>query len=279
VIDVSGKIPAIVRRSVRALAEAAERYLYVSTVQVYRDWPQAPVDETSLLWHGDPGFDPGTRSGDPDHGPTRAGCEIACRDTFGSERLLILRLHVMVGTHEYIGPLRAWLERMRRGGPVLVPSPDRVIQPIDVRDAATFLADQVQRRAHGVFNVGAPPNGLTYGTMVRICSNIADAAPVSELVWANEDWLMDQGVKQWTELPLWRHAPALWSVAVDRAVAAGLRSRSMADTVADAWRWLNCTDLTTDDKRSAEYGMAPTREAVIIARWRAESILVGARSH
>ena len=274
VVDVSGKVPAVVRRSVRALAEVAERYVSVSTVQVYRDWPQAPVNEESPLWPGDPDYDPGTRAWDQDaYGPLKVGCEMACRDTFGDDRLLIIRLHEMIGQYEYVGPLRSWLERMRRGGPVLVPAPDRGIQPIDVRDVAGFLVDQVQQGTHGVFNLAAPADGRTFGAMIRACAEVtaADAGDGPELVWADEDWLVEQEVGQWTELPLWRNAAATWGVSVARAVAAGLRCRPLAQTIADTWQWLNREGVPADYRGSAQYGIDPAREAAIIARWRARA--------
>lgn len=272
VVDVSGKIPAVVRRSVHALAEVAEWYVSVSTVQVYRDWPHAPVNEDSPLWPGDPDYDPGTRTWDQDaYGPLKVGCEMACREMFGADRLLIIRLHEMFGQYEYVGPLRSWLERMRRGGAVLVPAPDRGIQPIDTRDVASFLVEQVQRGTRGVFNVGAPTDGQTFGAMLRACAEVAaaDAGGEPELVWADEDWLVDQGVGQWTELPLWRNAAATWDVSVARAFAAGLQCRPLAQTVAETWQWLNSEEHPADYSRSAQYGMDPAREAAIIARWRA----------
>jgi nucleoside-diphosphate-sugar epimerase len=275
VVDVSGKIPAVVRRSVRALAEVTERYVSVSTIQVYRDWPYASVDEASPLWPGDPDYDPGTQAWDPDaYGLLKVGCEIACRDSFSEDRLLILRLHEMVGQYEYVGPLLSWLQRLRRGGPVLVPAPDRKIQPVDARDVAGFLVDQVQRGTWGVFNVAAPTDGRTYSTMVRACADVTatDAGRGSELVWADENWLVDQGVRQWTELPLWRTAVATWGVSVDRAVAAGLKCRPLTQTIIDTWQWLNSNGHLADYGRSAQYGMDPEREAAIIARWRARAV-------
>ena len=271
VVDVSGKIPAVVRRSARALAEVAERYVSVSTVQVYRDWPHAPVDEDSPLWPGDPDYHPGTRALDQDaYGPLKVGCEIACREAFGDERLLVVRLHEMIGQYQYVGALRSWLERMRRGGPVLAPAPDRGIQPIDVRDMAGFLVDLVERDTRGVFNIAAPTDGRTYGAMVRACADAAaDAGAGPELVWADGDWLVEQGVREWTELPLWRNAAAPWDVSTARASAAGLQCRPLAQTIAETWQWLNGAGDQADHGRLPRYGMDPAREAAIIARWRA----------
>jgi nucleoside-diphosphate-sugar epimerase len=268
VVDVSGKIPAVVQRSARAFAAVAERYVSVSTIRVYREWPHAPVHEDSPLWPGDPDYDPGTRAFDPDtYGPLRAGCEIACLDALGEDRLLIVRLHQMIGQHDYVGPLRWWLERMRRGGAVLAPAPDRSIQPIDVRDVARFIVDQVQRRTHGVFNIAAPTDGPTFSSLLQACAEVTGAD--AELVWADENWLVDQGIEPWTELPLWQPAAATWKVSTDRAVAAGLQCRPLAETISDTWRWLNSGAYQGDNERHAQYGIDAAREAGIIARWRA----------
>jgi 2'-hydroxyisoflavone reductase len=110
VIDVAGSVPAVVQRSARVLADVAERCVFISTVSAYRDWPHAPVDETSPLWAGDPDADPGTRRWDPDaYGPLKVGCENACLGAFGERRLLTLRRQVVLGPYEYVGRLPWWL--------------------------------------------------------------------------------------------------------------------------------------------------------------------------
>jgi 2'-hydroxyisoflavone reductase len=270
VIDISGSVPAVVRRSARLLADVAGTCVFVSTISAYRDWPHAPVSERSPLWDGDPDLDPGTRAWDPDaYGPLKVGCEIACQEAFGEQRLLTLRPHVVLGRYEYVGRLPWWLDRVRRGGRILVPAPDRGIQPIDVRDLSGFLLDQVERGARGVFNVAAPPDGSTYGDMLRACAEVVadDAVEPPEWVWADEDWLVTMGVGQWTEIPLWRNAVAPWGMTTDRAYAAGLRCRPIEDTVADAWAWLRSGGQPVTHERFAEHGIDPAKEARLIARW------------
>jgi 2'-hydroxyisoflavone reductase len=239
----------------------------VSTVMAYRDWPDAPVDEDSPLWDGDPDFDPGPRGWRPDeYGWLRAGGELACRAELSDERLLTIRLHDMLGQYEDADPVLWWLERMTRGDPVLLPAPDSGIQALDVRDASRFLADQVERGAHGTFNVGAPAEGRAFGGMVRACADAVGAQP--ELVWADQGWLGDQGVRPWTDIMPWRNAAAPWAVSVDRARAAGLRCRPMAETAADTWRWLTTGGRERASERLAGYGLGAAREAALVARWR-----------
>ncbi len=281
VVDAAGSIPAVVRCSMEILADVAERCVFFSTISVYRDWPHVPVAEDSALWDGDPDFDPGTRSWDPDaYGPLKVGCEIACRNAFGSERLLVLRPHVVLGRYEYIGRLPWWLDRMRRGGRVLAPAPDRSIQPVDVRDLSRFLLDQVERRGHGVFNVAATPGTQTYGDMLRACTQETAhvAERPAELVWVDEKWLVQEGVTQWTELPLWRDAAAPWGMNVGRAEAAGLRCRPLAETIHDTWTWLRDGGRPVRHERFDEHGIDPGKEAALIGRWIAAGHGSGARS-
>jgi len=271
VVDIGGKVPAVVRRSARVLADVAERYVSVSTILVYRDWPHVPVHEDSPLHEGDPYFDPGEWTWEPGlYGRMKAGCEIACSEAFGDDRVLILRLHEIIGQREDDGPLLWWLNRMRRGGEVVVPAPDRPIQPVDVRDVAEFMIDVMAQPVTGALNVAAPREDRTYGALVRACAEVvsADAVAAPDLVWIDEDWLTREGVRQWTELPLWRNAPAAWDTNVERALALGLRCRPLIDTAAATWRRLLANDPRIDHPRVTAYGMDPVREAELIAQWR-----------
>lgn len=270
VVDVAGSVPAVVRTIARGLREVTSRYAFISTISVYRDWPHQPVDEGSPLWKGDPDYDPGTRAWDPDaYGPLKVGCELAARQAFGDERLLIIRPHVVLGPHEYVGRLPSWLARMRRGGQVLAPGPDRAIQPIDVRDLCRFTLDQVEREEAGTFNVAAPTGRESYGDMLSGCIDaVAHVAErPAEIVWVDEDWLTEKGVVQWTELPLWRNAAAPWEMDVSKAMDAGLTSRPLAATVADTWAWLKGGGRPIDHERFAEHGMDAGRETRLLAEW------------
>ncbi|MEV6924548.1 NAD-dependent epimerase/dehydratase family protein [Dactylosporangium sp. NPDC051485] len=270
VIDVSGSIPAVVRRNAQVLADVAGHCALVSTISAYRDWPHAEVDEESAVWDAAADDDPGVRRWDPDaYGPLKVGCEIASEEAFGAQRLLVLRPHVVLGPYEYVGRLPWWLGRMRRGGQVLAPGPDRAIQPVDARDLAIFLLECVETRKSGLFNVAPQPEAATYGGMLQACieATAGSAERPVDLVWADEDWLMGQGVTQWTELPLWRNAAAPWGMKVDRAHAVGLRCRPLADTVGDTWAWLRDGGRAVEHERFAEHGIAPGKESAITGWW------------
>ncbi|MFI7644218.1 NAD-dependent epimerase [Nonomuraea sp. NPDC049400] len=253
------------------MADATSYFVFLSTISVYCGWPYEPVDESSLLWHGDPDLDPGTRRWDADaYGPLKVGCELAIRREFG-ERALFLRSHVILGPGEYVGRLPWWLRRIRRSGSVLAPAPaSRSIQPIDVRDVAGFVLHLVERGRTGVYNVAAPRGRESYGGMLRACRQVTSST--AELVWVDEKWLVDQGVREWTELPLWRTLPTAWEMNVDKAQAEGLACRPLAETVGDTWQWMASGGIAVPHERHAEHGIDPQRERDLLNRWRASGL-------
>jgi 2'-hydroxyisoflavone reductase len=74
------------------------------------------------------------------------------------------------------------------------------------------------------------------GELIGACVEVTGAG--ARPVWVSDAFLVEQGVGQWTELPLWRTSAGVWAVAPGRAMAAGLVCRPLGDTVADTWAWL-----------------------------------------
>jgi nucleoside-diphosphate-sugar epimerase len=175
VVDTSGYVPRNVLDVAGAMAPMAARYVFMSTVSVYRDWPIKPLSEGSEVLSCPPnaGPDYGT---DAEDGPTaygyqKAGCEAAVVAAFGAGRTTILRPGVVLGPREYIGRLPWWLRRVASGGRVVAPgSPERTIQPIDVRDLAAFVLTVVKNEVAGAFNVCAPVGSTTFGELLNACA-------------------------------------------------------------------------------------------------------------
>ncbi|MET8160338.1 NAD-dependent epimerase/dehydratase family protein [Sphaerisporangium sp. NPDC005289] len=264
VIDTSGMTPDMVEASASALRDQAGHYMYVSTVNVYTGWPTEPLTDDSPVrrwsWSGPPG-----ESGADQYGREKAGCEEAVTRAFGAGRSLLLRPGVIIGPHEYVGRIPWWLRRVAEGGRVLAPGiPDWPIQPIDVRDVATFALDAAERHLAGACTLAAPIGHATFGDLLEACQK-ATGIPVV-LEWVPHDFLIGKGVREWTELPLWRPYAGTWQIDAARARAAGLVCRPLAETVADTWAWLQ-TGPQLDHERAAELGITPEREAAVLAAW------------
>jgi 2'-hydroxyisoflavone reductase len=253
VVDVPARIPRHVRASADALADT-DFYAFVSTISVYRDFSHPGIDESAPLREYDPSM------GDDDmewYGPRKAECEGIVREAVPG-RALIVRPGLIVGPHDPTDRFTYWAERLTRGGEILAPGPpERVVQFVDVRDLAPWIVGLVDERRTGVFN--ATNEGVTMGELLA----------GAEVTWVSDAFLVEQGVGQWMELPLWLADPewaGMQQVDVSRALAAGLRFRPVAETVRDTAEW-----AATRGPHEPEAGLAPAREQELLEAWRTRS--------
>ncbi|WP_329426782.1 NAD-dependent epimerase/dehydratase family protein [Streptosporangium sp. NBC_01495] len=271
VIDTSGMTTSMVEGSTRALANAVNQYVFISTVNVYKGWPVDPLDDDSPVRDYTPAGPPGESDAD-EYGRLKAGCEQAVTSVFG-ERATLLRPSVILGPHEYVGRIPWWLSRIQAGGRVLAPGrPEWPIQPIDVRDVAAFALDVAERNLTGSYNLAAPIGHSTFGAFLGACREMTGAD--AELVWVDDAFLRDHGVPEWVGLPLWRDYQGTWHVDAARARAAGLTCRPLEETVADTYAWLRGGAVVSSE-RSAELGITREREAEILAAWDARGEAAG----
>lgn len=274
VIDTSASelAPREVLAGAEVLEPVAGRYVYVSTVNAYKGWPNEPLTESSEVLDApadadvDYGRLPANWDG-PDwyYGRQKAGAERASIAAFGAARVSILRPGVILGPGEYVGRLPWWLQRVSKGGAILAPGdPNKSIQPVDVRDVAAFALDQAASSSGGALNVTAPLGRETMGGFLTACLDVTGGA--GRLVWAHDDLLVEHGVQQWSELPLWRTHAGVWNIDSCRAQAAGLRCRPLAETVAATWEWLQAGGTPVEHPRWAEHGISVDKEEEILAK-------------
>jgi len=134
---------------------------------------------------------------------------------------------------------------------------------VDVRDLAVFALAAAERSLAGTFNVAAPIGVETFGDMLNACVEVTGSE--TELVWVGDDQLVAAGVRQWSEMPLWRTFPGVWQLSPSAALAAGLSCRPLAATVADTWSWLQEVGESLRDERAGEIGISREREERILA--------------
>jgi nucleoside-diphosphate-sugar epimerase len=221
-IDTSGYDGSHVAASARL---DAGHYVFVSSCNVYPEWPDRPIDEDSPTW----------TEGD-DYGQQKAASERAAEAAMPG-RVASVRAGLIVGPHDNVFRLPWWVRRIARGGDVPAPGdPGRGMQLIDARDLATWMLDLAERRVAGAFNGTAPIGQTSFGEVLELARDGTGA----RLHWIPDDKLEAAGVEPWTELPLWlpaRHE-GTWRIGTERAQAAGLRCRPPAETVADVAAWL-----------------------------------------
>lgn len=268
IIDTSGYIPRTVLHGARSLHASADRYVFLSSIAAYRDWPDRHLTDESAIRDCSPeATGRQTRTAErftpEEYGQLKAGCEHAVRSVFG-DRSVILRAGILVGPYEYIGRLPWWLRRVHRGGTALAPGcPNRQVQVADVRDVAAFALDVAAAKDGGTFNLTTPLDGsLTFGRLLAACRLATDFT--AAFAWADDSLLHRYGIRPLTELPLWQPEPQAWTMAGDRAHAAGFSCRPIEETVRDTWAWMSTGDPAVVHPRHDEHGIEPTKEHQVL---------------
>ncbi len=252
VIDTSGQVPRVVRASAELLEPSVGHYTFTSSVSVYADLAEPPTEATPVAQLDDESVEELGESYE-NYGGLKALCERAVQEVFG-DRALIVRPGLIVGPHDPTDRFTYWARRLVRGGKILAPGPpERQVQFVDVRDLAEWMVQMAEERRSDVFNAtneGIPMSQLLEG---------------AEVEWVNDGFLLEHGVGEWMELPLWIADPAfagMQETNVSRAVEAGLTFRPVGETVRDTQAW----DAARGTYEPAA-GLAPEREAELLAAW------------
>lgn len=262
-IDTCGSFPRVVRASAGLLADAVGHYTFISSMSVYADLSAPGIDEGSPVGTlADESVEEVTAE---TFGPLKALCERAV-ETALPGRALVIRPGLIVGPHDPSNRFTYWPHRVAAGGDVLAPgTPDQPVQFIvDVRDLAAWIVRMAEAGTTGTFNAKGPESPLTMGEVLEACK--AASGSDARLVWLPEEFLREEGVGPWMELPLWL-PPSMAGINAarsDKAYAAGLTFRPIAATARDTLAW--DTTLPADAERRA--GMSPARERELLARWR-----------
>jgi 2'-hydroxyisoflavone reductase len=260
-IDTCGYVPRVVRASAGFLADAVGHYTFVSSISVYSDaiGPEAdedaPVEELE-----DPGVEEVTGE---TYGGLKALCERAAEEEMPG-RVLNVRPGLISGPHDPTDRFTYWPRRVAAGGEVLAPDrPERGVQFIDVRDLAAWIVKMAADRQTGTYNATGPDYDLQMGRLLEECDTAGGSD--AKFVWVSEEFLEQNGVEPFTELPLWvpREYGGMLAVDCGRAIAAGLTFRPVSETIKDVLEW---------DRGRAETelaaGLKPERERELLSAWR-----------
>ena len=233
-------------------------YAFVSSLNAYSTWPPGPVrGEDDPVWD----------TPDDDYGPNKAHAERVLGAAVGAG-FLTARAGLVLGPHDNVRRLPWWLERIARGGRVVVP--DALEQPIalvDARDLAGWLVDMAGDGVGGPVNATGPAGTTTLGGLLETCREVTGSD--AELVPVPEADLLAAGVQPWLHLPFWlprEEAATAWDVDTTRARALGLPSRPVRDTVADTWAWLQGDPVRRPARPGPpEPGLPAELEAAVLA--------------
>ena len=270
VIDTSGYVPRIVSASAELLKDAADQYIFISSISVYADASPSGITEIAAVATMD---DETVEEIGPNYGALKALCEQAAERAFPS-RTTNIRPGLIVGPKDPTNRFSYWPARIARGGKVLAPPADDPVQVIDVRDLAEFIVLCAERPTFGVFNLVGPAEQMTVGEMVAACKEATGSD--ATFVFADAAFLTEHDVQAWREMPVWTEPGSDYggfgSVSNAKAIAAGLKFRPVVDTCRDTVAWWNGI---AEEHKVAMFEpertghMTPAREAELIALWEA----------
>lgn len=264
--------PDAVAETARLLSKSVGAYGYVSGISNYHPEGPAIVDEDSPLRRADEELD------DPlqERSIAKLRCEAAVRGGF-SGPVLISRVGIMVGPRDPTDRFSWWPVRLARalaeGGEVLAPGdPERPVQFSDARDVAAWMVRMLEARAVGTFNAVGPGQNVSVAEVLETCRKVAgeevgdDEMREIRVTWADEEFLRENlhGITE-EERPLWFPEDQIPFDAVDssRALAAGLRFRSVEESARDTLAWLRSRPQGAE----LQAGFTPTLEDELLRRW------------
>jgi len=241
VIDTCGYFPRIVRESAVGLERSVGRYVFISSISAYDDaiLNKIGIDESDAV--GKMKDESVEEITGETYGPLKALCEKTILDLYG-ERGLIVRPGLIVGPNDPTDRFTYWPVRIAKGGDVLTPEkPEVPVQIIDVRDLSDFIIKLIENEASGIYNATGPDYELTLGTMLDTCKQVSSSD--ANFHWASVDFLKENNVQEWSDMPVWvpdnEENQGFSRVNISKGLKAGMKFRSLEDTVRDTLAWAN----------------------------------------
>ena len=236
VVDTSARVPRWVRDAATLLADRVGHYTFVSSCSVYADTTLPGTTESSPVLGLEDETTEEITSADV-YGGLKVLCERELEQALPG-RSLSVRAGLIVGPYDMSGRFTYWVHRIARGGDVLAPEPrDQPVQLIHARDLANWMLDMAEKGEAGVFNATGPERPLTMEAVLEAI--VEETESHARLAWVDEDYLVENGVEAWSDLPLWL-APGgnpevanFLAIDVSKALGAGLRFRPLAQTIRD----------------------------------------------
>jgi len=275
VVDCSGYLPRQVERAIEALGTVGH-YTFVSSVSAYASHANPGDDETAPLAEV---AQPDDEDLDADYGGWKARSE-ATADRLLPGRVHHVRAGLLVGPWDDTDRFTWWVRRAMQGGVMLAPGPaDLEVQFIDVRDVARWILRAIDQHITGPVNITGAAGALTMHDLLSTIVDVTESK--AKLEWVNEDFLVDQQVQPWMELPLWippatppTHA-GFMQVDTSLAQGLGLELRPLTETIAATADDVRAQAESADGGEASgekqhpvgRAGLRPEREAALLEAW------------
>lgn len=268
VIDNSGFFPRHARLSAELLHGHVGKYMFVSSISAYGEELRVDDDEFSASYAvmDDP-TDESEHIYGPTYGARKALCEQEVSKVFGDDAINI-RPGIITGTGDPTERFRHWLRRMVGGNEILVPGQEDL--PVQYIDAADMCGWMVRLLESGTGS--GPYNAVGAKEPYRarpLLEGLRDATgSSSKLTWVDWQWIREQTSENPNYGPWYGAGPLpFMQVNNDRALAAGLEFRPIADTASDMIAKLD--DVPLEGRRQSGFDLET--EAALLQKWHAEN--------
>lgn len=271
VIDTSGYVPWEVENSTGLLAPSIQHYTFISSISVYSDLEKNYIDETApVLTMTDEQLKEvraleNRESVMKYYGELKYLCEEAAKKVLPG-RVLNIRPGLIVGQYDPTDRFTYWIDRIAKGGEVLCPGrADKTVQFIHAGDLADFIIKASEKQLVGEYNVTGPNYCLTMGELLEKCRELIGVN--SSLTWVSEDFLFNNNIQYWSEMPLWIpdriNSPGFLAVDISKALSNGLAFKSLEEIITDTLDWAK--SRTKD--YSFKAGITLEKEKELLALW------------
>ncbi|MGZ4149262.1 MAG: NAD-dependent epimerase/dehydratase family protein [Actinomycetota bacterium] len=261
IVDTCGFVPRTLAESAAAFPDAG-RYLFVSSLSAHRDDAGLGAAEDDAV-HAPP-FPQTEEITEETYGPLKVASEEVVRERYG-ERATIVRPGFIVGPWDPTDRFTYWLVRPTRGGEMLAAGPPSyAMQWVDGRDLAAFVLHLCEEQTPGTVSVVTRPGEGTIEDVVATARDQAGAD--TTFTWIDEAFASEQGLTEdpADPLPMWVPSmPGFHAFDPSRAFEAGLRTRPLAETVADTLAW----HAERGSPWPLKAGLSDEREAELLAAW------------
>lgn len=260
-IDACGYAPRQLALSTAALRQAVDNYTFISTLSVYpvAGEPHRAESAPVLNWEDGASGEVAAAS----YGPLKVGCERKVVAAF-PRNSLIIRAGLIVGPFDPTNRFTYWVTRAARGGDAIAPPAEQPLQFIDARDLGAFILHGIETRLSGIYNVTGPAKRMTFG---QLLPSVQDAlGSDGRFHHLSDAFLLGRQVEEFAGLPLWlarEAAESFMTFRIDRALAAGLAFRPLAQTVRDTFGWARALP----EDRPKAYDLSSELERELLAAW------------
>ena len=267
VIDVWPEKFRLVDEATQALQDQAAHYVFISSIAVYKDLQEVGLHEGSEV------VEPGPEMGKWHYSEDKVAAERRVMKRFPRGHT-VLRPGPIKGWRDPALDLVYWLIKLKRNESILAPGSGKdPLQFIDVKDVGNFVIRAIENQLVGVYNCTGPrETPLLWDEFLSLAKSHLNST--SELHWLAEDFLRNNKVRSFEDLPLW--APlsedrGFMQISNKKAVAAGLQFTPLQETIDECIRWAGET-LKKDHQfgtKESPGGLERSRELQLIEKWKA----------